>query len=158
MLRRQRRGGGRWRNVLHSVLPPHNRLSPFPYFSRDCPSSWRRAMTGQNKKAWVTVVWACGWLYLSKRGWVEERKEEPKSSVHETKAKAGSLLPFLFFLATRQLQLRCNRYTQSWSLMLPHLLCACLPMVITMPGMNPAVQSYCVATKPSQSNPQDKEF
>lgn len=100
------------------------------------------------------MVRACGWLYLSKRGWVEERKEEPKNSVHETKAKTGSLLPFLFFPVTRQLQLRCNKYTESWSLVpvLPHLLLACLPMVAALAGVSPAVQSYCVATKPSQSS------
>lgn len=87
---------------LHATPAP-----PFP-LSRNSSSSWRRAMTGQNEKASASVVRACGWLYLSKTGWVEERKEEPKSSAHETKAKAGPLLPFLFFLTTRQPQLRCN--------------------------------------------------
>lgn len=107
MLRRQRREeeGERMHCrvfYLHTTLSP-----PFLFFKR-LSKLLEKSHDRTKQESMSELVRARGWLYLSKGGWREERKEELKSSVYETKAKAVSLLPFLFFLATRQLQLRCN--------------------------------------------------
>lgn len=93
---------------MHGALPPRNPGSLFFSFKKLSKLLEKSHDGTKQESEHKRGVCVSGWLYLSKRRLVEERKKEPKSSAHETKAKAGPVLPFLFFLETRQLQLRCN--------------------------------------------------
>lgn len=94
----------------YAALPHCNPFSPLP----------KKQLLEKSHGGTKWECTRCEWLYPRKNGWVEERKEVPESSAHETKAKAGPALTFLSFLVARQPQLRCNGYPESCS-------CACQP-------------------------------